>query len=149
MRANISIDVSLLAIVLAMYFTKQDDRIILILVAALVAHILMTSDDEEYAEHLGMDLGAGAEDLDETSVEEQGPDEEPPLVVPEDVIAPEQKKEFTPKEHFKTTVSSGVFDRSISTPQTQTTSSVFPRSSQEANGKLANARGSFFESLVS
>lgn len=157
MRANISIDVSLLAIVLAMYFTKQDDRMILVLVAILVTHILMTS-DEDYMGNYGGELGMGAEDEEESPSEEQ-PNEEPLLVSQKDSTPLEQEKEtvpkepfpkpFTPREHFKTTVSSGVFDRNISTPQTRTTSSIFPKTSEEANGKLANARGSFFESLVS
>lgn len=136
MRANISIDVSLLAIILAMYFTKQDDRMILILVATLVAHVLATSNDESFVE-LGM---AGTPGTNTSGVHEK---DAPPLTEPIDE-SPEPSA-----KHFKTTVSSGVFDRNISTPQTQMTSSIFPRSSQEANGKLADARASFFKSLVS
>ncbi|CAM9214641.1 unnamed protein product [Ectocarpus sp. 4 AP-2014] len=50
---------------------------------------------------------------------------------------------------FTTTVSSGVFNRQLSTTQANLTSTVFPSTSVEANGKLASARGFFFKSLVS
>ena len=145
MRANISIDVSLLAIILSMYFTKQENNMILILIAILVTHVLITSDNDGYNDdseqvqnqevHLGTTNG-NVEKM-ETPVEQ--------------VVKPTSTKEkpFSPNDHFKTTVSSGVFNRNISTPQTQLTSSVFPRTSQDANGKLADSRGSFFESLVS
>lgn len=165
MRANISIDVSLLAIVLAMYFTKQDNRMILVLVAALVSHVIITSDFDEHNDY-SRDMyrvGAGGarsedeEDIDDHEEQEESLDvtnvtegpastedtvETPALVNPE-------RDTITPRKQFKTTVSSGVFERTISTPQTQLTSAIFPSSSSEANGKLANARGSFFETLVS
>jgi len=58
MKSNISIDVSLLAIVLAMYFTNQDDRMTLILMVALITHVLLTSGgDNEDLRHPY--LGAG------------------------------------------------------------------------------------------
>lgn len=160
MRANISIDVSLLAIVLAMYFTKQDNRMILVLVAALVSHVIITSEIDEHNDdstqiyHVGAGTG-GSDDqggpVDVTGVTE---DTSSPGDTEETIthITPERDtflSTITPKKQFKTTVSSGVFERTISTPQTQLTSAIFPSSSSEANGKLANARGSFFETLVS
>ena len=153
MRANISIDVSLLAIVLAMYFTKQDNRMILVLVAVLVSHIIITSDFDEHDDdprHMYR-VGAGKEgsedkgvsfDVTEGTEDSSVPENETETEI--DTISPNN-----PKTQFKTTVSSGVFERTISTPQTQLTSAIFPSSSSEANGKLANARGSFFETLVS
>jgi hypothetical protein len=144
MRANISIDVSLLAIVLAMYFTKQDQRMILILVATLVTHVILTSSEDEdgyYGEDVGVLLGNAR-----TGPEIKGDDPEEPEEPEEPGLPPNP---LSSAEQFKTTVSSGVFDRNISTPQTHLTSSIFPKTSQEANGKLADARGSFFESLVS
>ena len=156
MRANISIDVSLLAIALAMYFTKQDNRMILLLIAALVSHVIITSDfqedNDEYSRQVYL-VGAGAEDSENPGDPEI--EEEQEGNVTEDPFGTDQEPEpigedvLTPNRQFKTTVSSGVFERTISTPQTQLTSAIFPSSSSEANGKLANARGSFFETLVS
>ena len=167
MRANISIDVSLLAIALAMYFTKQDNRMILVLVAALVSHVIITSDFEGptngHSRRVYL-VGTGAEDLEDLDDSDDLDKSEDPEVeeeqeesteVMEDSLDTDQGPEpieedfLTPKKQFKTTVSSGVFERTISTPQTQLTSAIFPSSSSEANGKLANARGSFFETLVS
>ena len=133
MKSNISIDVSLLAIVLAMYFTNQDDRMTLILMVALITHVLLTSGgDNEDLRHPY--LGAqpvGAQPVGAQPVGAQPVGAQPSV------------------DHVKTTVSSGVFERNISTPQTNFTSSIFPSTSQEANGKLADSRGSFFEALVS
>ena len=123
MKSNISIDVSLLAIVLAMYFTNQDDRMTLILMVALITHVLLTS-------------GGDNEDLRHPYLGAQPVGAQPVGAQPS-------------VDHVKTTVSSGVFERNISTPQTNFTSSIFPSTSQEANGKLADSRGSFFEALVS
>lgn len=160
MRANISIDVSLLAIALAMYFTKQDNRMILVLVAALVSHVIITSDFEGPTDGHSRRVylvGAVAEDSEDPDDSDDFDKSEDPDVeeVMEDSLDRDQGPEpiegefLTPKKQFKTTVSSGVFERTISTPQTQLTSAIFPSSSSEANGKLANARGSFFETLVS
>lgn len=160
MRANISIDVSLLAIVLAMYFTKQDNRMILVLVAALVSHVIITSDFDEHNDYPRnmYRVGAGVKGSeDEEHTEDQEEQEESLNVTDvtvdpdsqEDTVEKQERDTLTPKKQFKTTVSSGVFERKISTPQTQLTSAIFPSSSSEANGKLANARGSFFETLVS
>lgn len=164
MRANISIDISLLAIVLAMYFTKQDNKMILVLVAALVSHVIITSDFQEHGRYSRQVylVGAGAEDSDDAEEDEEEQEQEGlEDVIDESLDAdPETETDtlenvlveeaiLTPMKQFKTTVSSGVFDRTISTPQTQLTSAIFPSSSSEANGKLANARGSFFETLVS
>jgi len=127
MRANISLDVSLLAIVLAMYFTKQDDRMILILMVALITHVLLTSGANDYENHMYSHVGAqpvGAQPVGAQPVGAQPVGAQPVGAQP-------------PVDHVKTTVSSGVFERNISTPQTNFTSSIFPSTSQEANGKLA------------
>lgn len=154
MKTNISIDVSLLAIVLAMYLTKQDNRMILILVTVLISHVLMTSDyeDDHRDSHNIMILGAKNDEPGEESEIDQEITENV-----ETIIDPAMSETspvmndtgLTPVEQFKTTVSSGVFERNISTPQTQFTSSIFPKTSLEANGKIADSRGSFFKSLVS
>ncbi len=128
-----------------MYFTKQDNRMILVLVAVVVSHVIITSDLEEHGDYdrRVFLVGAGADDPAETEIGEEGeePTETMGDVPAEEILAPERR--------FDTTVSSGVFERNITTPQAQLTSSIFPTSSSEANGKLANARGSFFETLVS
>lgn len=42
---NLSIDVSLLAIILGLYATKNDKNLVLILICCLFAHVLLTHDD--------------------------------------------------------------------------------------------------------
>ncbi|CAM9101046.1 unnamed protein product [Ectocarpus sp. 4 AP-2014] len=143
---NLSIDVSLLAIILGLYATKNDRNLILVLICALFAHVLLTNDDDDLSagvlEHArtaaaandGAGLGAAVSDAAATA--------ETPTAVAENENA-------VATDGFKSTLSSGVFDRQLSTPQTKLTSTVFPSTSEEANGKLASARDSFFESLVS
>ena len=153
MKSNISIDVSLLAIVLAMYFTNQDDRMTLILMVALITHVLLTSGgDNEDLRHpyLGAQpVGAqpvGAQPVGAQPVGAQPVGAQP---VGAQLVGAQPVGAQPSVDHVKTTVSSGVFERNISTPQTNFTSSIFPSTSQEANGKLADSRGSFFEALVS
>ena len=146
MEANLYIDVSLLAIALSMHITKRDRRIVLFVLVALFIHILLTSDgspfnileEEDEKEPLGAPEDEGLENL-------------PTLDEILDHIEPtvEEPKGFTHEDFVKSTVSSGVFGRQISTPQNMLTSSIFPQTSKDANGKLADARGSFFNSLVS
>ena len=143
MKSNISIDVSLLAIVLAMYFTNQDDRMTLILMVALITHVLLTSGgDNEDLRHPYL----GAQPVGAQPVGAQPVGAQPVGAQP---VGAQPVGAQPSVDHVKTTVSSGVFERNISTPQTNFTSSIFPSTSQEANGKLADSRGSFFEALVS
>ena len=143
MKSNISIDVSLLAIVLAMYFTNQDDRMTLILMVALITHVLLTSGgDNEDLRHPYL----GAQPVGAQPVGAQPVGAQP---VGAQLVGAQPVGAQPSVDHVKTTVSSGVFERNISTPQTNFTSSIFPSTSQEANGKLADSRGSFFEALVS
>lgn len=158
---NLSIDVSLLGIILGLYATKNDKNLILVLLCILFAHILLTNDDD--GEH-----GLAVREHDGSNVE--GDNEEPSQV--ENVVdvadnslgvgadrstvdintkttSPPPLPENKSSDQVKTTVSYGVFDRQLSTPQTNFTSTVFPATSVEANGKLASARQSFFKSLVS
>ena len=147
MEANLYIDVSLLAIALSMHITKRDRRIVLFVLVALFIHILLTSDgspfnildQEDEQEALGAPEDEGLENL---PTLDEIIDHIEPVVV-------EEEKGFTHEDFVKSTVSSGVFGRQISTPQNMLTSTIFPQNSKDANGKLADARGSFFNSLVS
>ena len=148
---NLSIDVSLLAIILGLYATKNDRNLILVLICFLFAHVLLTNDDDCIDdEDLSTDEKRSfyndastvvAHDFDDVS-----DDVGVAAAAAPDVV--ETPQTFA-TDSFKSTVSSGVFDRQLSTPQTNLTSTVFPATSVEANGKLASARGSFFKSLVS
>ena len=144
---NLSIDISLLAIILGLYATKNDRNLILLLICLLFAHVLLTNDEDDPAPLL---------DDDYSSV-----DEGHAVVVPKDnlgagtaktsnQVSPVPAVSKNPTTTlFNKTVSFGVFDRQLSSPQTNLTSTVLPSSSTEANGKLAAARDSFFKSLVS
>lgn len=139
---------SLLAIILGLYVTRNDRNLIL-LMCCLFAHVSLTSENsDEYFETEADTLGAAKADYNDEDTEgeeEQEAEEETAVVAGGDAISHPPR----PPDHFKTTLSSGVFDRQLNTPQTNLTSTVFPATSVEANGKLASARGSFFEALVS
>lgn len=138
---NLSIDVSLLAIILGLYAMKNDRNLVLVLICVLFAHVLLTNDDDGGAlEHVR--IAAVTDDGLGSSVRDAVAAAEAPTTAAEN-----EKPVAT--DGFKSTLSSGVFDRQLSTPQTNLTSTVFPSTSEEANGKLASARHSFFESLVS
>lgn len=150
---NLSIDVSLLAIILGLYATKNDRNLILVLICLLFTHVLLTNDDDEcvdVVEDVSIHERQSAEDDESTIVTD---DSDAVGVAAMEPINEPPEPPKTPKsavaDSFKTTLSSGVFDRQLSTPQSNLTSTVFPATSAEANGKLASARGSFFKSLVS
>lgn len=126
---NLSIDVSLLAIILGLHARTSDRNLVLVLVCCLFAHVLLTNQEtNDVPEHEALGATTG------------------PVVAGE---IEHERAAVDTVDHFKTTVSSGAFDRQLSTPQTMFTATVLPATSSEANGKLASARNSFFESLVS
>lgn len=135
---NFSIDISLLAIILGMYVTNKDRNLILLLVCLLFMHVLMTNEYVDTSEDVSVEdyVDATAEEVCDAPVGATAP---VPVAVEAD----------HPKDAFSTTVSASVFQRRLSTPQTKLTSTVFPATSTEANGKLASARDSFFKSVVS
>lgn len=142
MEANLYIDVTLLAIALSMHVSKRDRRLVLLTLVVLFGHIILTSpsntiEEEVLEEEEDEPLGAPTETVNAPTLDQ---------IL--DKLEPVEKKGFTNDDFVKSTVSSGVFDRQISTPQNMLTTSIFPNNSKEANGKLADARGSFFNSLV-
>lgn len=107
------------------------------LICALFAHVLLTNDDDcLVVEDTSIEERSSVQDFDAVGVAASAP-------------VPVTETPQTVANSFKTTLSSGVFDRQLSTPQTNLRSTVFPTTSVEANGKLASARDSFFKSLVS
>ena len=152
---SLSFDVSLLAIILGLYATRNDRNLILILICVLFGHVLLTGEDDEDGGHFENLVADDSSSSGHVESESEGgvvaTDEA--LGAPTANVDAEAKATSVPDtdrtDSFKTTVSSGVFDRQLSTPQTNLTSTVFPATSIEANGKLASARGSFFKSLVS
>lgn len=149
---NISIDISLLAIILGLYATKKDKNLVLLFICCLFAHVLLTRDVEEEEEEKEKGVEDGDEDGVEDDVEDDVVDHLGVVPATDSTVAENRVSLPPPVAHsdiFKTTVSSGVLERQLSTPQTKLTSTVFPASSAEANGKLASARDSFFNSLVS
>lgn len=146
---NLSIDISLLGIILGLYATKNDRNLILLLICLLFAHVLLTKGDDDFTNNFEEDVNQSEGGVMQ-STESVGVTEDS-LGAPATATAAatETRKAPSKADMFTTTVSSGVFDRQLSTPQTNLTSTVFPSTSVEANGKLASARGSFFKSLVS
>ena len=157
---NLSIDVSLLGIILGLHATKNDKNLILVLLCVLFAHILLTNDDDG-EDGLAVSEQDGSKDegdSEESRIENivgiadnslgAGADEST-IDNNTEATSPNPLPKNESSDQFRTTVSYGVFDRQLSTPQTNFTSTVFPATSFEANGKLASARGSFFKSLVS
>lgn len=158
MDGNLAIDVGLLAAMLGLYFTKKDDKVIIILMVILISHMFITKDDHlyEYEE-------PEVEILNEINIVDDSFDEDENLGATVDGFSAEDVStrvepatsntpgisEAVSLKQRASTVSNGVFGRQLSTPQTNLTSSIFPKTSLEANGKLADSRGSFFKSLVS
>ncbi|CAN0250195.1 unnamed protein product [Ectocarpus sp. 6 AP-2014] len=141
---NLSIDVSLLAIILGLYATNNDRNLILVLICALFAHVLLTNDEDDL--NAGVNQNASTDAVANDGLGATVTDAVATAITPTTVAKDESP---VAPDGFKSTVSSGVFDRQLSSPQTNLTSTVFPSTSKEANGKLASARDSFFESLVS
>lgn len=147
---NLSIDVSLLAIILGLHVTKNDRNLVLVLICILFAHVLLTNEDErdDSASSLLEETSAVATTVADDNLGAAASDAAGIATTDAPTLGTEPEK-IVAADSFKTTLSSGVFDRQLSTPQTKLTSTVFPATSAEANGKLASARDSFFKSLVS
>ena len=150
---NISIDVSLLAIILGLYTTNNDRNLILILICALFSHVLLTTfddNDRDTEAITSFDDGVDAQDLPMVDDNDDTDTESPALVADSSAdVGSAPAPKMSTANTLKTPVSSGVFDRQLSTPQTSLMDTVYPSTSIEANGKLASARGFFFKSLVS
>ena len=173
---NLSIDVSLLAIILGSYATKSNRNLTLLLICLLFTHVLLTNEKEK--DDLSVDETGNDENENENVNEDEEEDQRAASAASavgavgaasaasaasavgaasaasaasaETAETAETAQSLvTVPQAYKSTVSAGVFDRQLSTPQTNLTSTVFPSTSVEANGKLASARGSFFKSLVS
>jgi hypothetical protein len=149
---NFSIDVSLLAIILGLYATRNDRNLILILICVLFAHVSLTTNDTGFGDDSSIEREnavADAETHGSVSIVADETSQAETTDVRAGLGSAPAHKTNGVEDSFKTTVSSGVFDRQLSTPQTNLTDTIFPSTSVEANGKLASARGSFFKSLVS
>lgn len=150
---NICIDVSLLAMILGLHVTKNNRNLVLLLICVLFAHVLLT-DDVQVVSGSNSDSVSDSDsdsdsknDIVETEVQEAASADD--SAVGAAPRAPQKPSVPPVTDSFATTLSSGVLSRQMSTPQTKRMSTVFPVTSVEANGKLASARTSFFESLVS
>lgn len=150
---NISIDVSLLAIILGLYTTNSDRNLILVLICALFSHVILTTFDDDGGDTETAPSYDDGGDTETVSMVDDNHDSDTESRVAITDSTADVGSAPVPNMHtadsFKTTVSSGVFDRQLSAPQTRVMDTVYPSSSIEANGKLASARGFFFKSLVS
>ena len=165
MKTNFVIDVSLLAVIFSVHFSSKNKQLELILLIALFAHLAFMNDDisrkenycSEYSEI--RELGASSkedepeqdepEQNEDENIESSSTDESSDYVLNNDSETPPVPKSNPPPVHGSHTVSAGVFERQLNTPQTNLTGSVYPTTSSQANCKLANSRELFFESIVS
>lgn len=165
---GLAIDISLLAVVIALHVTKKDKNLELAVLAILFAHVIMTTDaitQSPVSKKIGLDrlgsskfvLGteksrgptievaeADALDLDDSLVPPVNLDNAVAnidLTVNDEVVIAEP-----PLTH---NTGDGEFERMFSVPKQASVTSVdvLPQNSIDANGKLADARTSFYKEL--
>lgn len=125
---DVSIDVCLIAIIIAIHITKKDHSLKLALLALLVTHIMCTTD---------------------SLVPPRQEAGQPPQqsVKPLHVVvgAPQESSNHISSSE----VSSSGFSRQFSAPdQLSKTQHILPTSARGANGKLVDARTRFYEDII-
>lgn len=147
MNSCLAVDISLLAVLIALHATKKNKNIELVVMALLFSHVIMTTElfsklpfvDSDTDNAVDTDselvdastLGVAATSLGTEEADRQ-----------EEQTTPKHKKEEL-KDRRKS-VSDGEFDRMTSVTPTRR---VSPNDSSEANVDLAKARTSFFAEL--
>lgn len=135
-----SIDVVLLAMVIALHVTRKDQNLKLLLVLLLVVHVVATTraaspDTAAYEPEGGVD----------TAHVEPAAGEE----VEQVVHAVQSGLGAAGATTVPDTVRSAGFDRQLSSPaQLSRTREVLPTSSNGANGKLVDSRTSFYKDII-
>lgn len=177
-KKGLVIDISLLAIVIALHMTNKDKNLQLVVMALLLAHLITTMsgitigkkpdpvNPETSNLGSGQNNGSGTTRGDvitarETSTLDLNDDFEfvPKrerassngfLGTAEVNFETKEKPKVLPVPNLTKSVSDGGFNRSFSQPKqtSRTTVDVLPKSGSEANSKLADARTSFFERMI-
>jgi len=127
-----SVDVILLAVVIALHVTKRNDNLKLILVVLLVVHVAATT------QRFRLVTGSNTT-----------PSSAPPAIP---TASTESGQSTTPvdlgKPQAKLVASAG-YDRQFTSPDQLTkTRDVLPSTSDSANGKLVDSRTRFFEDII-
>lgn len=142
--SGVSVDVVLLAVVIALHVTKKDQNLKLLLVVLLVVHVIGTT-HRFSSLHDATENRSRASSADSTgSAEDDSPaasTEMPPQAAPVGSAATGARA--------RPEVSGAEYIRQFSAPpQMSTTHDVLPTSSNGANGKLVNARTNFYKDIV-
>lgn len=124
MKDNLALDVSLLAVLIALHVTRKNKSLELVVMALLFSHVILTT--EAFLRVKEDDSGFECEPIEEPPVEE------PPVEELEELEEPEAVGTSRRREK---SVSDGSFDRMSFV------------SANSSNSELARARTSFFEEL--
>lgn len=147
MNSCLAVDISLLAVLIALHATKKNKNIELVVMALLFSHVIMTTElfsklpfvDTDTDTDNTVDTGSDLEDASTLGVAATS-------LGTEEVDR--QEEQTTPKHNLlkdrRKSVSDGEFDRMTSVTPTRR---VSPNDSSEANVDLAKARTSFFAEL--
>lgn len=129
--SDVSIDVCLIAVILAMHVTKKDQNLKLLLIALMVAHIVFTTESL---------LPSPSKAVEPTDEPTDSSDARNKASDSDDIV---------PRPVGANGVSSSGFSRQFSSPdQLSRTHDILPASSRGANGKLVDARTSFFSDII-
>lgn len=145
-NSSLAIDVSLLAILLALHVTKKNKNMEMIVLAILLAHVVMTTNPPlSYS-----NVNIVADEYLGVSPETQAVPEEPvPNVEPEDLhVEKPIEKAGNMYKHIPP-IKDSEFRRQFTTPSgLAKIESVLPESSSDANQKIANSRSNFFADIL-
>lgn len=141
--SGVSVDVVLLAVVIALHVTKKDQNLKLLLVVLLVVHVIGTT--QRFSSlHDATENRSRASSVDSTDSAE---DDEPAAsteMAPQGAVA-----SSATGARARPGVSGAEYIRQFSAPpQMSTTHDVLPTSSNGANSKLVNARTNFYKDIV-
>lgn len=137
MNSCLAVDISLLAVLIALHATKKNKNIELVVMALLFSHVIMTT--ELFSKLPFIDAVESSSEV----VEVVDAASSSTLGVAAEEVQP-KSSEGVGNKSMRKSVSDGEFDRMTSVTPTRR---VSPNDSSEANVNLAKARTSFFAEL--
>lgn len=128
-----SVDVVLLAMVIALHMTKKDQNLKLLLMLLLVVHVVATT--------------RAAPPVGQVERGDDTPTAEPTATERDDTV--QNSPALGVAKATTSTVRSAEYDRQLNSPaQLSRTREVLPTSSDGANGKLVNSRTNFYRDII-
>jgi hypothetical protein len=148
LNSGLTIDVCLLAILIALHITKKDKDLEFLVLALLLVHVIVTTDStcssSENQNPVEREITLGVADENahygRKHVQDTPKIHETPEIVDSPNLSDEEKRK---------SVSNSTFERQFTIPKEYSKmSSILPNDSASANGKLAQARSNFFSNIL-